>query len=412
MFPAYSFFPLFLLWFGAAVSLPEIQTGALLAPAGLKSGLAAILLGHVAGCALLGLLAYASRKEQLPAMMCSRLSFGRKGSWLFSLLNALQLLGWTAVMLQQSSLAANAILGELFNVNAPHLLSVFMGLAVLIWSLGEAGNRHKGNILAVCLLFILTLLLSIQLWPLLSSFLPDSALAATSAPEASKASSMSFGLAFELSIIMPLSWAPLIGDYACRAKTIFTAVAAPVGGYFLGSVWMYLIGFGAALGTGELEPAAMLLALGLGLIALGVVCLSAVTTTFLDVYSAAISVRNVSSELCPKLSAKVVCGLVTGLGTLLALVWNSEIYVSFLLLIGTFFAPFIGILLCDYFLLRNNSRHEGFDKISLLSLLCGVLFYWVAAGQELPLGNTLFCVLLTAGVHFGLRKLGGRLFSS
>lgn len=377
--------------------MPEIQTGAMLAPTGLKSGLAAIFLGHVAGCALLGLLAYASRKEQVPAMMCSRLAFGQKGSWLFSLLNALQLVGWTAVMLQQSSLAANAILEQLFNLNAPRLLSVFMGLAVLLWSLGEAGNRHRGNILAVCLLFILTLLLSIQLWGLAGTSL------ATAAPasQPSKAAGMPFGLAFELSIIMPLSWAPLIGDYACRAKNLVAAVAAPLGGYFLGSVWMYLIGFGAALGTGELEPAAMLLALGLGVAGLGVICLSAITTTFLDVYSAAISVRNIR----PQLSAKAVCVVVTCLGIVLALVWSSEIYVGFLLLIGTFFAPFIGILLCDYFILGNDSRHKSIDNISLLSLFCGVAFYGLAAGQELPLGNTLFCVLLTAGVHFGLRKL-------
>ena len=42
-----------LIWFGAGVSIAEILTGTYLAPLGFGRGLAAILLGHVIGCALL-----------------------------------------------------------------------------------------------------------------------------------------------------------------------------------------------------------------------------------------------------------------------------------------------------------------------------------------------------------------------
>ena len=41
-----------LIWFGAGVSLAEILTGTSFAPLGMAKGLAAILLGHVIGCAL------------------------------------------------------------------------------------------------------------------------------------------------------------------------------------------------------------------------------------------------------------------------------------------------------------------------------------------------------------------------
>ena len=41
-----------LIWFGAAISIAEIMTGTLLAPLGMKKGIAAILLGHLIGCVL------------------------------------------------------------------------------------------------------------------------------------------------------------------------------------------------------------------------------------------------------------------------------------------------------------------------------------------------------------------------
>ena len=39
-----------LIWFGAGVSMSEILTGTYFAPLGMKTGLLAILIGHVIGC--------------------------------------------------------------------------------------------------------------------------------------------------------------------------------------------------------------------------------------------------------------------------------------------------------------------------------------------------------------------------
>lgn len=42
-----------LIWFGAALSIAEIQTGTFLAPLGFGQGMLAIFMGHLIGCALL-----------------------------------------------------------------------------------------------------------------------------------------------------------------------------------------------------------------------------------------------------------------------------------------------------------------------------------------------------------------------
>ena len=47
-----SFFSGSMLWFGAAISIAEISTGALLAPLGFWTGITAIFIGHVIGCIL------------------------------------------------------------------------------------------------------------------------------------------------------------------------------------------------------------------------------------------------------------------------------------------------------------------------------------------------------------------------
>ena len=49
-----------LIWFGAGVSLAEILTGTSFAPLGMAKGLAAILIGHIIGCAMMSGKAWSS----------------------------------------------------------------------------------------------------------------------------------------------------------------------------------------------------------------------------------------------------------------------------------------------------------------------------------------------------------------
>ena len=89
----------FILWFGASISIAEIVTGTLLAPLGLVQGLQSILIGHVIGASILMLAGLTGACSGLSATATFRISFGRYGSYVFSVLNMVQLLGWTAVMI-------------------------------------------------------------------------------------------------------------------------------------------------------------------------------------------------------------------------------------------------------------------------------------------------------------------------
>lgn len=59
--------------------------------------------------------------------------------------------------------------------------------------------------------------------------------------------SLTFGAAVELAVAMPLSWLPLISDYTREAEKPFAATLVSVVVYSLVSIFMYMIGMGAAI---------------------------------------------------------------------------------------------------------------------------------------------------------------------
>ena len=68
-----------LIWFGAGVSLAEILTGTSFAALGFPMGFAAIVAGHVIGCALLFLVGLIGGRTGKSAMETVKMSFGQKG---------------------------------------------------------------------------------------------------------------------------------------------------------------------------------------------------------------------------------------------------------------------------------------------------------------------------------------------
>lgn len=391
---SYSWFPLALLWFGAAMSVAEIQTGGIMSAAGPFTGLTALLAGHLVGSLLLGLMGYLGFKERMPSLMCTRIAFGRRGSWLLSLANVMQLLGWTAVMIQLNSQALGGITRTLWGFEASGTTIVFLAVLIALWALRESRGKHWGNTIAVILLALLGLLTTWVLWGHTAD--PAASSTALQAP-------LPFSEVFELSLVMPLSWFPLVADYACRAKSARAACLSPAIGYFIGSVWMYGLGFAGALLTGEASPTPMLMAAGLGVAALAVLVFSTVVTTFLDVYSAVASARNIY----PRLPERSSVLLVVVVGALAALFWNSNVYIGFLHCIGAVFAPLSAILFTDYFLLRRDERTRNISLCGLASLGCGIAGYWIFSYFGTPIGPTLSCLLSTLGVHIFLRKLEG-----
>lgn len=361
-----------LLWFGAAISIAEIMTGALLAPLGFGKGLLAIVLGHVIGGILFFFVGLMGAQSGMGAMEGTSITFGRYGSIFFSVLNLLQLLGWTAVMIRTGADAMQGVMGS----ERSTVWCLVIGGFILLWVFAGLTHVGKLNGIAVGALFLLSVALAVTVFQ--GSFV------------APLGESMQFGLALELSIAMPISWLPLISDYTKRTKKPVKFTLVSTLSYFLGSSLMYLIGLGAALTTGNSDVVGILMSAGLGVAAVLIVLLSTVTTTFLDVYSAGESILNLVRNWNRTLVGALVCLL----GTAIALWIPIEQYENFLYLIGTVFVPMATIMIADYFLNGNQKGQTKINWTNACVWMVGFALYRVFLGMDILVGSTIPVVIL------------------
>ena len=362
-----------LIWFGAAVSIAEILTGTYFAPLGFGRGLAAILLGHIIGCAMLFAAGLIGGRVRRSAMETVKMSFGQKGSLLFVVLNIIQLVGWTGIMIFDGALAANGVwaLGN-------WLWCLVIGGLIVLWILIGIDNLGKINTVAMGALFVLTIMLSFVIF-------------GKGTMHAVSDEGMSFGAAVELSVAMPLSWLPLISDYTREAEKPVKATAASAIVYGLVSCWMYLIGMGAAIFTAESDIAQILLKAGLGVAGLLIVVFSTVTTTFLDAWSAGIS----SESMHEGIKGKWVAVAAAVLGTAGAIFLPLYDITDFLYFIGSVFAPMIAIQIADFFILRQDVSGRGVSVKNLIIWLLGFVAYRLLMGVDIIVGNTLPDMIIT-----------------
>ena len=373
-----------LIWFGAAVSIAEIMTGTYFAPLGFSKGLLAILLGHVIGCMMLFLAGLIGGKVRKSAMETAKMSFGSKGALLFSVLNIIQLVGWTAIMIFDGALAANGI----FNMGS-WVWCAIIGALIVLWILIGIKNLGKVNTVAMAALFALTIVLSFVI------FGKGNVLNFSS-------ESMTFGAAVELSVAMPLSWLPLISDYTREAKHPIKATAASAITYGIVSCWMYVIGMGAAIFTAESDIAQIMVKAGLGIAGLLIVVFSTVTTTFLDAYSAGVS----SESLSKNISGKLIAVAVTVIGTFGAIFLPLYDITDFLYFIGSVFAPMIAIQIADFFILKHNTEESAFNIRNLAVWLAGFIIYRLLMRVDIVVGNTLPDMLITIAICVAVDRIG------
>lgn len=363
-----------LIWFGAGVSIAEIITGTYIAPLGFEKGVWAIIIGHIIGCALLFLAGVIGAKTKKSSMETTKMSFGKKGSIFFAILNVIQLAGWTAIMIYDGALSAKGI----FKTEG-WIWCIIIGVLIIVWILVGIKNIEKINIVAMTALFILTVILCKVVFI-------DGSNAGSIINDG-----LSFGAAVELSVAMPLSWLPLISDYTREAKNPIGATAVSSVMYGLVSCWMYIIGMGAAIYTGNLGIDQIMLKAGLGIAGLLIIVFSTVTTTYLDAYSAGVS----SETIWSRFHGKYVAIAITILGTIGAIVYPMDDITDFLYLIGSVFAPMVAIQIADFFILKQNNESRQLFITNIIIWVVGFALYRYLMTVDIIVGNTLPDMMIT-----------------
>ena len=391
------------LWFSLGVGLLVMQVGAYLMPAlGTQEALLAIVAGSILGAGLLGWVAKIGCDSGLASAGLMHAVYGRQFARLPIVLNIIQLIGWGTfelVVMRDASVAIGRQGGGWEGAHWPVLATLLWGGVVLLLISGSMVQLVRRIIARVALpLVVLSLLwLSWQfLW-----LAQEQGLDALWQRRGD--GGMGVMPALDLVIAMPISWLPLVADYARHGRHGGAALRGAWAGYALANMWCYALGVLVALTLPSQDlVTALLLAQG-GLIALSLILIDEVDNAYGDTYSGAVS----SHSLLPGWSVRRWGAVLAVVCTLLALVLPMHSLEPFLLMLSSVFVPLFGVILgrlafganAGAMLAQAGKAHAG----PIAIWLAGVALYHLLPKVAPALGSALPTLALSFALAWATR---------
>jgi nucleobase:cation symporter-1, NCS1 family len=331
------------LWGNLGVSLLGF-TGAIfvLQPGGagtprtsLAAGLTAIVAGTLLGTGAVALSGLPGARTGAPAMVLLRGLFGAQLSYLPTLLNVLQCLGWGVFELVTIATAAHTVAPALprwgYILIAGALTGVFA-----VRPLGAIRVLRKYATAAV-LVVLAYLLIQLLRQPL---------------PPLARGTWSGFWPGTDTVVAAAISFAPLAADYTRHSRSERAAAAGAMIGYSVTQILCYVIGL-LALVTVARNPDDIygaFIALPAGSIAFAILAARELDQSFANVYSTAVSTQN----LRPLWDRRALAAVITMICTAGALWLNIADYENFLVLLGSVFVPMFGVLVVDFFVVSRG----------------------------------------------------------
>ena len=382
------------LWLSLGVGLLVMQIGAYLVPAlGTQSALLVIVVGSVLGAGLLAWVAKIGCDSGLSSAGLMHATYGSSFARLPVLLNMVQLIGWTTfelVVMRDGTVAMARQSGGFSASIWPLLTTLLWGgvlLALLSGSMVKLVRKFIGR-------YGLPLVIASLLW-LTWQFLSKANAQGLSALWLRTGDgSMSTLSALDLVIAMPVSWLPLVADFARHGRNGNSALRGTWFGYAVANTWCYALGLLVALTTPSTDlVAALLLAQG-GLLALGLILIDEIDNAYGDLYSGSVA----GHSLKPSWSVRRWGMLLAVLATGLALVLPMHSLEPFLLMLSSVFIPLYGVILARLASQVNVPALMLERKINTSAVviwLLGVACYHLCAQLAPQWGAALPTLLLT-----------------
>jgi putative hydroxymethylpyrimidine transporter CytX len=385
-----------ILWGDLGIGLLVLVTGALLVPAlGLPEALLAIVVGSLIGCVPLALVGRAGAREGVPGMVLLRPTLGTRGSYLPSLLNIAQLVGWTAFELWAIALVASRITGPVLGIDGFTFWLAAATVVCLALSLG-------GPVIVVrrwMARFGVWVVMAVAAWVTVRVLTTVDLGALWSRPGAGGFPGFWGGV--DLVIAMPVSWIPLVADYTRFSRRGGWAGTGTYAGYLAANLWFYSLGALLILGASAPAPSVSGIADGIVALAGGTVVLVALLVgetdeAFADIYSASVSAQNLFPRLNQRAGVVAVTAIGVGVAAWLVGLPDEGVltYEFFLLLIGSIFVPLFGVFLADYQVLRRRRGYRadalfdhrgpyryagGFNPAAMAAWVLGfAAYHWIA----------------------------------
>jgi putative hydroxymethylpyrimidine transporter CytX len=395
-------FDYFILWSSLGVGLLVFSAGSFLSETPFYHALLAIIIGSIAGSVLLSMAGKIGSDHAVPSLIGIRPAFGLYGSYLAAVLNIIQLIGWTTFEILILSKAAE----QLTNMHVTFVWNIIFG--VIITLLGIFGPLFLvKQWLSKFAIWIVYASSAIILVTLLFQNLPN--------VMSGEGKDMSFFVALDIVIAMPISWMPLVSDYNRFAKTSKGAFIGTLIGFSITNIIFYVGGL--LFGVGDISSIIISIQAILSGFILLVMIVDEIDNAFADIYSAAISSQSIFHNLNQR---HLIIGF-SIVSTILAIFVSIEGYEQFLFLIGALFIPLFGVLLTDYFVIKRSKYQNDMmygNKIikigypAIIAWAIGAVVYYLLSQlspiylSQLPtIGSTIPSLIVSSLLYLLITKL-------
>lgn len=386
-------------WANLGVSLIGFSSAATVLGTGraqlsFAASVTAILVGTLVGTAMLAVAGVIGARTGAPAMAVLRGLFGTRLSYVPTVLNIVQCVGWGVYELTVIAMGAEA----LTHGRGWHWLYVVLAGAVTtvltIRPLGAIGLLRRYVAIAVGAAMVY---FTVQL-------------ARQGVPDPGAGHWHGFLGATDYVLAVSISFVPLAADYTRHSRTPGASFWGTFSGYTVAQVWCFVLGLMALLQVGGDSGKIFDTFLGVtaGWAFFAVLVLREVDQSFANVYSTAMSVHN----LFPRVDRRVLTVGIGVLVTALAVPVKEfgDWYYGFLGLIGSVFVPLLAVLAVDYWLGRG--RQGGWDlsdsaparPLMLLPWVLGFATYQFLAPSAIGDWWTGFWERVQGWVHFAPRE--------
>lgn len=429
-----SYWDMFATWVGANANNGTWYVGGVIAACGFVTASTTLIIVGVITYFLLALSGYMGYKTGLPAMALTRASFGLKGSFLPSVINIVQFIGWAAVNTFIAATSISYILHDVLGwpvygkpgglkglVSGIIVMSILHLLSI---SMGEKSVRIIERI-GIILVFILVIWESIVVFQNVSL----SEIVSWHAPAALK---MTPGQAVDVLAAFNLAWVTAASDFTRFSKKRASSTWAPFFGANLGLIWFAMIGIISTIATAIIlnhfdannsDPSTIASKLGLGVLAMLVIIITSTTANAVNLMSAGSALTNMTKRLSLTVSIVSVT-IVAVFVTFIPIFYSTflNVFTAFLDGIGMFLGPEIAIFLTDFYVVaKRKYRVEhfasrtgkywytgGINWIAIGSWLIAVIAYGYI--KQVPVlansvGATFISMMIAAVIYYVVSRL-------
>jgi len=345
-----------LLWTNLSISLLVLVLPAYF-DLSLEKAVLATVVGGLIGNSMLAVAGLIGADGRVPTMVLERAPLGRRGSYVATVLNVIQCLGWAIFELIVIATAAGLLCQKLFGFEAIWLWKLIFGVTATVLALMGPIGFVRRFVRKFAIWAVLASIVYLTWWVLDKGHVRE----LWTHPGVHHGS---FWLAVDTVVAVTVSWAPLVADYTRFSRDRRAAFWGVGIGYLLPTLYQFSIGSVLVLSRGvdPNHPELILTAIAGGgaaaFLALLALTVDETDEAFANVYSTAVSVQN----LVPRMSQRTLIVATSALATVCALGIDMRSYQRFLLLLGAVFVPLLGVLVADWLSVgARYTREHIFD---------------------------------------------------